>query len=125
MFSRLIVIALSGSLIAAHSVSALAQSNTQQEDPAVREIREKVTEIDRGKKTRVEVILQDKSKVKGYVSVVTTDGFTLSDKNQTRTIAYRDVQKIRKAGKNKLVAWIAVGAIGFVITGLVVTDAQR
>jgi tetrahydromethanopterin S-methyltransferase subunit F len=71
-----------------------------------------------GEKSRVRVLLNDKSEVKGYISQVDADSFQVTDKKngQVTNIAYRDVDRIRGAGlstgaKIAIGAGVAVGVV--------------
>ena len=71
-----------------------------------------------GEKSRVRVLLKDKSEVKGYISHVDADSFQVTDKKngQVTNIAYRDVGRIRGAGlstgaKIAIGAGVAVGVV--------------
>lgn len=71
-----------------------------------------------GEKSRVRVLLNDKSEVKGYISQVDADSFQVTDKKngQVTNIACRDVDRIRGAGlstgaKIAIGAGVAVGVV--------------
>ena len=77
-----------------------------------------------GKDAKVEVKLRDNTKLKGYVSGVEEDSFTVTDKTGIeRTVAYADVAKVSKQGngwstRTKAIVGTAVAAgaiIGWVI----------
>lgn len=82
-----------------------------------------------GKEARVEVKLRDNTKLKGYVSEVGRDTFTVTDSKTgaSRTLAYEDVSQVSRRGnglstRTKALIGAAV-ATGVVVTWLVVKPA--
>ena len=69
---------------------------------------------------RVEVKLRDKTKVKGCITRLDQDSFTVTDSKTgaSQTLSYSDVQDVRKASsgwssKNWLILWaVAAGIVG-------------
>jgi hypothetical protein len=81
-----------------------------------------------GNNARVEVKLRDKTKVKGYVSAITADSFTVSDSRTgtTTTLAYNEVDEVKKPGSGlSTKTWIIIGAaaVGTVVTWIIVKPA--
>jgi len=125
MLHRLVAVVLLSLLVAAPVRTAFAQSNPSQDDPNAQKVKSKLREIGVGEKARVVITIGDRPKLKGYVSAIDADAFTVRTKDQDRTIVYSEVKSVRKAGKSRVVVWAVVGVMGFVITGLVVNDAQH
>ena len=77
---------------------------------------------------RVEVKLRDTTKVKGNISAITPDSFTVTDAKTgtTNTVAYADVAEVKKPGSGLSTrSWIIIGAAaaGTVITWFIVKPA--
>jgi hypothetical protein len=104
--------------------AALGQSLTF--DPQASKARAKIESL--GNNTRVEVKLRDTTKVKGHISAITPDSFTVADAKTgtTNTIAYADVAEVKKPGGGlSTKGWLIIGAAaaGAVITWIVVKPA--
>ena len=74
---------------------------------------------------RVEVKLRDKTKVKGYITQLDQDSFTVTDSKTgaSQTLSYSDVQDVKKASSGwSSKGWLILGAVaaGIVLTGIVV-----
>jgi hypothetical protein len=70
---------------------------------------------------RVEVKLRDKTKLKGYITAVDQDSFTLTEAKSgaSQTVAYADVSEIKKASNGwSTKTWLILGAVG---VGAIVT----
>ncbi len=79
-----------------HPVGAQTAPDTQWAAQA----RTKVAKLGVGRDARVEVKLQDNTKVKGYVSAASADSFTITDAKTgaAQTLAYADVMQVKKPG---------------------------
>jgi hypothetical protein len=100
--------------------AALAQTN----DARAQKARAKVEKIKAGSKTKVEVILRDHTKLRGRISHVGTDDFTLTDSKTgaSQTVAFTDVEKVSKGGSGlTLGTWILIasGAAAAITLGAV------
>jgi hypothetical protein len=78
--------------------------------------------------TRVEVKLQDQTKLKGQVSSIDNDGFSITDAKSgvSQRVAYADVTEVKKAGGGlSTKTWLIIGgaAAGSIITWMVVKPA--
>lgn len=78
-----------------------------------------------GNNARVEVKLRDTTKVKGNVSEIKPDSFTVTDAKTgiTNTIAYAEVDEVKKAGGGlSTKGWVIIGAsaVGAVVTWIAV-----
>jgi hypothetical protein len=81
-----------------------------------------------GNNARVEVKLRDKTKVKGYLSAITADSFSIADSKTgtTTTVAYSEVDEVKKPGgglstKTRII--IGAAAVGTVVTWIIVKPA--
>jgi hypothetical protein len=105
---------LSGILIATVLTVRSGQAQTAKSSQAVEKNRREVTRLGIGRQARVEIKLRDKRKVKGYVSATAEDSFTITDQDigSTQTIAYADVDGIKKPHSGmKTRTWIILGGI--------------
>lgn len=128
MFKRVLAIMLMGMLLA--MTVGLQQANAQsgQNDPRVTKVRTDVFKLGVGEKARVEVKLRDNSKLKGYILEAKADSFTVvdSENGYRQTIAYADVDKVKKAGSGfSTRSWLILGAaaVGAVATWAIVKPA--
>src|SRR5262249_30694641 len=87
------------------------QKEKLSETEGARKVKTQVQERGTGEKATLKVTLRDKSELKGYISKIEADSFQLTDKKsgQLTTIAYQQVDKIRKPGLSTG-AKIAIGA---------------
>ncbi|MET0626701.1 MAG: hypothetical protein ABW250_27460 [Pyrinomonadaceae bacterium] len=80
---------------------------------AAEETRAAVQKLGVGTKTRVEVRLQDGTKLRGRISAAGDDAFTITDSKTgaPRTVAYADAARVKKAGGGLSArTWIIIGA---------------
>ena len=90
-----------------------AQTNTGN-NPAVEKIKSNVTRRGTGEKARVNVIMLNGTKLKGFISQAGDDSFTLTDSKtkQTSTLAYSDVAQVKGTGlstTSKVLIGVGVG----------------
>ena len=79
----------------------------------IEQARAKVEKIGAGSKTKVEVILRDHTKLRGRISHVGVDDFTVTNAKTgtSQTIAYTDVEKVSKGGSGLTMgSWILIAA---------------
>jgi len=77
------------------------------------QIRSKVTEIGTGRDAKIEVTMRDRTKLKGYVDIVTTDSVSVVDSKtgSSQTVDFANVAKVRKPRNGlKPRTWIIIGA---------------
>lgn len=124
MFKRILSVALVAALLSvAGPVSVRAagsKSKAEKEAVFVKKLKEGVAKVGTGTEARIEVKLKDKTKLKGYVSEVGDEGFSVVDsKTGTSThVAYPQVQKVK--GHNLSTgAKVAIG-LGAVVAVLVI-----
>ncbi|MDQ3652690.1 MAG: hypothetical protein M3458_20915 [Acidobacteriota bacterium] len=88
-------------------------------------VRAEVAQLGVSKTVRVEVKLRDKTKLKGHISKIADDVFTLGDSETgvTRTLQYAAVAQVKRRGKGlSAKTWIIIGAAAtaVVIVGVTV-----
>jgi hypothetical protein len=128
MFKRTFTVILSGVLLLTafgfQSVGAQSAGDSQ----AVEKIRTKAQKIGVGGNARVEVKLRDNTQLKGFISDLSQDSFTVVDSKtgSTRTVSYADTSAVKKAGSGlSTKSWIVLGAavVGAAITWVIVKPA--
>lgn len=94
----------------ANAMPVVVAAQTGQEDRAVEKVKADVVKH-AGKKDRVSVKLHDGSKLKGNISQVGADSFTLTDSKtrQSTVLAYSDVVQVKGAGGLSTIAKIGIG----------------
>lgn len=95
-------------------------------DTQIDSTRSKVEKLRAGN-SKVEVKLRDKTKIKGYITAVDQDSFTVSDSKTgtTQTVAYGEVSDVKKSGGSSMKPWLIFGAVaaGVGITWAIVKPA--
>jgi hypothetical protein len=105
-----------------------APAQSSQSSSLGQQTRADVRKFGIGKEAKVEVKLQDKSKLKGFISAVEDDSFTITNAKtgETRTFAYAEVTQVRKQSSglsSKTWLIIAGAAAAAIIAGVVVKPA--
>ena len=95
--------------------------------PQAEKIKLKVAKMGTGEKAKAKIKLRSGEKLKGYISTAGENDFTITDKKtgQSKTIAYSDVDEIKKPGlsqgmKIAIIVGIAVVATAAILAILVV-----
>jgi hypothetical protein len=127
MFSRALAVMISGILLSSTIGSQPARAQTPEAARAAEQSRAAVQRIGVGTKTRVEVKLQDGTKLRGLVSAAGADTFTITDSKtgQSRTVAYADAARVKKSGGGLSTrTWVIIGvaAVVSVIVGVTVIE---
>lgn len=129
MFRRTFAMILSGILlltaIGVQQVAAQSANDVRSASQAIEKIRTKVKKIGVGGNARVEVKLRDQSQLKGYISDVGQDGFTVVDSKtgSSRTVSYADAATVKKGGSGlSAKSWFTIAAVvaGAAITWVIV-----
>ena len=97
MFKKLFVVALVGLLLNLVCVFPVAASSRQEKEAKQRaEVKNRIAHLGTGPDARVELKLRDKTKLKGYVSKIGDDEFTVTDQKSgaTTTVSYAQVEKL-------------------------------
>ena len=100
----------------------LAQSKEEKAAAFTGKVKAGIAKLGVGPEAQVRVKLRDKTKLKGYVSKIGEDSFTVTDGKTgvTTEVPYPDVTQIK--GKNlTLCQWIIIGAIGWVVGAILIT----
>lgn len=114
-------------LIACLVVSAVgarpvaASSKTEKDARLAGKVKAGIEKLGSGRDTRVELKLRDKTRLKGYVSEISENGFVVTDlkTGASNNVAYPDVKQI-KGNNMSTGAKIAIGiAIGAGVTILI------
>ncbi len=95
-------------------VAVSAQTSADKQAEVIEKVKESVRKLGVGEAARVEVKLNDGTKLKGYIGDVDQDSFVVVDKTTgaTKTIEYRDVNRI-KGNNRSTAAKIGLGAAKF------------
>ena len=104
----LVVVVLS---YADHSLALTGVVNACPGDADADKVKASVAKRGTGPKAKVTVKLKDKTKLKGYITQAAGDSFTITDSEtgQSRTLAYADVDEVKKPGGLSLLAKIGIG----------------
>lgn len=73
-------------------------SFAQTQDSLTQEVKTKVAKIGTGEKAKVKIELRNETKIKGFVSAIESDSFTVTDKKtgSTTKIEYSQVKKVSR-----------------------------
>ena len=105
MFRKALSISLVCLLVNFAGVFAVcAQTSADKQAEVIEKVRESVHKLGVGEEARVEVKLNDGTKLKGYILDAGQDSFVVVEKKSsaTKTIEYRDVNRIK--GNNRSTA---------------------
>ena len=107
-------------------VAVCAQTSTDKQAEVIEKVKESVRKLGVGESARVEVKLNDGTKLKGYIRDAGQDSFVVVDKKSgaTKTIEYPDVNRIKgnnrsTAARIGLDAAKAVAVTGAFVGGLI------
>jgi hypothetical protein len=100
-------------LVTANSVLISAQTQTDKTVSSIAKVKAAVLRRKTRENKKVQVIMQNDTEFRGYISQAGEDSFELTDSKtkQSRSIFYRDVRKVRGTGLSKT-AIISLGAVG-------------
>jgi hypothetical protein len=123
IFILMLLVSLVGTSFGLHSVWA----QTAGEADLAALGRAKVERFGVSRNAQVEVKLRDHTKMKGYISSVEQNSFTLTDPKRGETrVDYADVVTVKKSSSGLSTrSWIMIGAaaVGAVVTWIVVKPA--
>ena len=125
---RLTVLMLLMGVLSAGVVLETAQAQTGRDAELAAKSRAKVAKIGVGQNAKVEVKLRDESRIKGYVSEVHQDSFTVVERETgvSRSVGYADATEVKRSGgglSTKGWAIIGAAAAGAIVTWIVVKPA--
>jgi hypothetical protein len=119
---KLLTLMVACSMISAVSVRPVAASSkAEKELRFAGKVKQGIEKLGSGSNTRVEVKLRDKTRLKGYISEISENGFVVTDlkTGASNKVAYAEVKQI-KGNNMSTGAKIAIGiAIGVGVTILV------
>jgi hypothetical protein len=107
-----------------------AQAGTGNNAATADKIKANVTRRGTGEKARVKVKMLNETKMKGYISQVGEDSFTLTDSKtkQTSTLAYSEVAQVKGTGlstTSKILIGVGVGvAVSVVVIAVALRDLE-
>ncbi len=124
MFRKLISLSLACLLTLTVCANPTAASTlTEKEARLVEKLKSNVAKLGTGPEARIEVVLRDKTKLKGYVSEAVDDSFVVVDAktNVPTRVAYPQVKKAKgnNLSQNATFALVLVGLVVFVTIVLV------
>ena len=100
------------------SGSGLSAQEKRNQPAATQDVKARVDKFVAGKPTRVTVRLHDGEKLKGHISAIDDDTFSITNRNtgQQFTVSYEEVAKLKRAGLStglKIAIWsgVACGAL--------------
>ena len=109
-------------------ISVWSQSSALPEDHAMK-VKFEVQKRGTGEHSRVKITLRDRTEVKGYISQIGPESFKLTDNKTGKvySIAYQDVEKIRKPGlstgpKIAIAAGVGAIAVGVILASIVASN---
>lgn len=111
MFKRTLAIMLSGLILS--SAFGFARARAQGADASAEKARAAVQKLGVGPQSRVEVRLEDGTRLKGSLSAAGDDTFAVTDSKTgaSRTVAYADVAKVKRPGGGLSTrSWVIIGA---------------
>ena len=121
MLKKVVALVVIGFLLHVSGVScAYAGSKEEKEIRFAEKVKEGISKLGTGPEARVEVKLQDKRKLKGYISEAGEDSFVLVDE-KTRTtsiVTYSQVQQVKGNNLSKA-AKVAIG-VGVILLPIIV-----
>ena len=128
MLRRALAIMFSGILCCSALGYGPARAQSQEATRSAEKARAEVQKLGVNPQRRVEVKLQDGTKLKGSISAVEENTFTITDAQTgaPRTVAYADVARVKEPGGGfsaRSLAIIGAAAAAVVIVGVVVFEA--
>ncbi len=133
MFAKICSILLVSMLInLSFTQTAFAQENddskrAKQEEKVqkrIEKVKEGIREIGTGEDAKVNVVLLDKSKIKGHVTQIDDDSFAVKDKKGNESVL--QYVEVKKLNGNNIPAgvWVAIGAAaGLAVFGIAILYA--
>lgn len=97
-----------------------AETQAEQQVRLSAKMKREVERLRAGKDIRFTVVLQDHTKLTGSITEASQESFVITDSNvgTAKTIAYRDVAKVRGTGLSKgakIALWAGVGIGSFLL----------
>ncbi len=119
---HLVIGALLVMLIGAHPIAAQAKEEVTLKYTA--NVKKRIANLGTGLEAKLQVKLQDKTKLKGYVSKIEDDSFTMTDPktNAETTVLYPNVTQLKtRMSTGEVITISALAAVGgfFLIAAIV------
>jgi hypothetical protein len=127
MFRKSVVHILVGALFLSFigALSVAAQAKEEITAAYTANVKKRIVKLGTGSDAKVRVKLQDKTKLKGYVSKIAEDSFVVTDPktNAETTVSYPNVTELKaKMSTGEIIAVSAVAAVGaFFLIGFIVS----
>ena len=104
-----------------------AQTGTSNSAAAVERIKSNVTKRGTGEKARVNVKMLNGTKMKGFISQIGDESFTITDSKtkQTSTLAYNDVAQVKGTGLSTTSKILIGVGVGVGVTAVALAIAAR
>ena len=112
---HLVISALLLSLVGAHSITAQAKEEVTLKHTT--NVKKRIAKLGTGPEAKVQVKLQDKTKLKGYVSKINEDSFVMLDTktNAETNVPYANVTELKtKMSTGEVITISALAAVGAV-----------
>jgi hypothetical protein len=121
MKKHLTIILIVSLVSLATGVQAFGRGKGKDPVPQAEKIKAKVAKLGTGEKAKAKVRLRSGEKLKGYISNAGENDFTITDKKsgQSKTVAYADVDEVKKPGLSKGTKIAIVVVIGAVATAAI------
>ena len=128
MIKRFIVLTLMMAFLSAGVAFKTTQAQTSRDAELAAKARAKVARIGVGQNAKVEVKLRDQSRIKGYISEVQQDSFTVVERDTgvSRSVVYADAMDVKRfSGGLSTKSWAIIGAAaaGAIVTWIIVKPA--
>jgi hypothetical protein len=132
MKKHLTIILIVSLVSLATGVQAFARGKGKDPVPQAEKIKAKVAKLGTGEKAKAKVKLHSGEKLKGYISNAGANDFTITDKKsgQSKTLAYADVDEVKKPGLSqgsKIVIIVVISAVATaaILAALVLHDLNK
>jgi hypothetical protein len=102
-----------------------ASSQDESRARATAKVKQKIRERGVGENARIEVILLDGTKLKGYVSEAGEDSFVVANSGAPIRVAYSQVKQVKGKGLStggKVLMWLGITAGVLLLIDLIVDD---
>lgn len=124
MHRRALAIIVSGMLWSSMLGYQPARVQAQEAARAASAVRAAIGKLGVGSKARVEVRLRDGIKLKGSVSSIGEDAFTITDSKTgaSRTVAYADAARVKEPGRGFWARALIIGVAAAALAGAAALD---
>jgi hypothetical protein len=120
MIKKILSFTLCGLLLIAVNAPFIS-AQTDANDSSTAKIKARIVKRGTGEKRRIQIIKRDRTKLKGYVSQINEDSFTLTDSKTGRNtvVDFAEVAEVKSGGSKTLILGVTFGAI--IVAAVVVT----